>query len=79
VTTGFLRNQSAAKFRRERVRSLAIGKAPTDKVSLFVPPVRSIACANAAPRVKLVHRIKTLCQASDRHRNFDDVREIACD
>jgi len=41
--------------------------------------MRPIACANSAARMKLMHRIYALAQPSNRHTNFDDVREVAHD
>jgi hypothetical protein len=41
--------------------------------------MRPIACANSAARMKLMHRIYALAQPSNRHPNFDDVREVAHD
>ncbi len=38
-----------------------------------------ISCANSAARMKLMHRIYALAQSSNRHTNFDDVREVAHD
>jgi hypothetical protein len=41
--------------------------------------MRPIARANSAARMKLMHRIYALAQPSNRHTNFDDVREVAHD
>jgi hypothetical protein len=41
--------------------------------------MRPIAYANSAERMKLMHRVYALAQPSNRHTNFDDVREVAHD
>jgi hypothetical protein len=68
------------ELRGKNGRGFGIGKAPASAVAAtLIAPTTSILDLYAMPRMKLVHCIQPLAEATFRYKHFYDVRKIPLD